>query len=265
MSYIWMWHWSKPRKHRLLWLECVSEHGNKDEGSSVHVSTQSWKEGSERQASCEELWKSSSSTYTHSLFEDCTSGSVVLWFLEMRLRPRLKGRRRVGGGVNREEWWEKTARDGGRHLQSWRVGRTPYNYLHPLCQPEPVEWTDAAASSKKRELIHKQKTQHTNRHTCKHPQTYKRCVISQAGTPTHKHTLTHTHTHRDRAYYGGWVQTASSAVPHQVSILKACNPFPDSLSLSQSRSVFSPSVPPMQPSKKKKRSCCRLHNYPSGE
>lgn len=33
-------------------------------------------------------------------------------------------------------------RDGGRHLQGWRVGSTPCNYLHPFCQPQPAERTD---------------------------------------------------------------------------------------------------------------------------
>lgn len=32
----------------------------------------------------------------------------------------------------------------GMHLQGWRVGRTPCNYPHPLCQPQPTERTDTA-------------------------------------------------------------------------------------------------------------------------
>ena len=54
----------------------------------------------------------------------------------------------------------------------------------------------------------------------------------------YRQTRPQTHTHTRTHLLWGWVQTALSAVPHQVSILKGCKPIPDSLSLSQSRSLF---------------------------
>lgn len=62
-------------------------------------------------------------------------------------------------------------------------------------------------------------------------------------TGRHAHTQTHMAAlAQTRAYYGACVQTALSAVPHQVSILKRCEPIPDSLvslSLSLSSSALS--------------------------
>lgn len=60
----------------------------------------------------------------------------------------------------------------------------------------------------------------------------------------------HANTHalsRTQAYYVAGAQTVLSAVPPRVSILKACKPDSDSLSLSQRGSVFPSPDPPSLP------------------
>lgn len=71
--------------------------------------------------------------------------SAVLWFLNWSDWAAGEG-----GGLGRKGRWKREKeRDEGRHLQSCRVVRTPYNYLHPLCQPQPAR-TDRYSREKLR-------------------------------------------------------------------------------------------------------------------
>lgn len=111
----------------------------------------------------------------------------------------LQGREKGAEIKERCEKEKERESDGGRHLQSWRAARTPYNYLHPLCQPQPTVWSETTKGEpgQKGEILtfdshanSQIKNEYASQTRMQTPTNWQNVHNLIAGTP-----LTHSHTH----------------------------------------------------------------------